>query len=83
MPPRKRTRAEVDDRTATPKSATTTAANSPARGVGVGHASLIDQIRNQWEFAALAQYIFSFGRYMKLPDDLDVDVRFLFVCFFL
>jgi hypothetical protein len=35
--------------------------------------SLLLQIRNLWEFASLMQYLFFFGRAVKL-DDVDVEV---------
>jgi len=35
---------------------------------------LLQQIRNAWEFASLMQYIFFFGKAVKIDEDLDVDV---------
>jgi hypothetical protein len=35
--------------------------------------SLLVQIRNTWEFASLMQYLFFFGKAVKL-DDIDVEV---------
>ena len=32
-------------------------------------------LRNMWEFASLMQYIFLFGHYVKIDDDLDIEVR--------
>lgn len=37
---------------------------------------LLEQIRNAWEFASLMQYIFFFGKAVKIDEDLDVDVSF-------
>ena len=34
----------------------------------------LQQIRSMWEFASLMQYLFFFGKAVKL-DDLDVEVR--------
>jgi hypothetical protein len=36
--------------------------------------SLLDRIRNMWEFANLAQWIFIFGRAVKIDENLDVEV---------
>jgi hypothetical protein len=38
--------------------------------------SLLDRIRNMWEFANLAQWIFIFGRAVKLDENLDIEVGF-------
>jgi hypothetical protein len=37
--------------------------------------SLIDRIRNMWEFANLAQWIFNFGRAVKIDENLDIEVH--------
>lgn len=37
--------------------------------------SLIERIRNMWEFANLAQYIFTFGSAVKIDENLDIEVR--------
>lgn len=37
--------------------------------------SLLDKVRNMWEFASLMQYIFFFGKAVKIDDDLDIEVR--------
>jgi DNA-directed RNA polymerase len=39
--------------------------------------SLLQRIRNSWEFASLMQYIFFFGKIMKIDEDLGVEVFFL------
>lgn len=33
----------------------------------------LDHIRNTWEFANLAQYIFTFGRAVKIDENLDIE----------
>ncbi|TVY26524.1 hypothetical protein LHYA1_G003934 [Lachnellula hyalina] len=35
--------------------------------------SMLDRIRNTWEFANLAQYIFTFGRAVKIDENLDIE----------
>ena len=37
--------------------------------------SLLERIRNMWEFANLAQWIFIFGRAVKIDENLDIEVR--------
>ncbi len=32
-------------------------------------------IRNMWEFANLAQWIFIFGRAVKIDENMDIEVR--------
>jgi hypothetical protein len=36
---------------------------------------LLERIRNMWQFANLAQWIFLFGKAVKLEEDLDIEVR--------
>lgn len=36
--------------------------------------SLLDKIRNMWEFAATMQYIFLFGKAVKIDDTFDIEV---------
>jgi hypothetical protein len=59
MPARKRGRGEmeVDEAASEPRSIP----------------SVLTQIRNMWEFASLMQYLFFFGKAVKL-DDIDVEV---------
>lgn len=38
--------------------------------------TLLQRIRNCWEFASLMQYIFFFGKIMKIDEDLGVEVYF-------
>ena len=40
--------------------------------------SMIERIRNMWEFANLAQWIFIFGKAVKIDENLDIEVSFLF-----
>jgi len=35
--------------------------------------SLLERIRNMWEFANLAQWIFTFGRAVKIDENLDIE----------
>ena len=37
--------------------------------------SLLHRIRNMWEFASVMQYIFMFGKVIKIDDDFDIEVR--------
>jgi len=37
--------------------------------------SLLTQIRNMWEFASTMQYIFLFGKAVKIDEDFDIEVR--------
>ena len=39
--------------------------------------SMLDRIRNMWEFANLAQWIFTFGRAVKIDENLDIEVPLL------
>ena len=41
--------------------------------------SLLDQIRNMWEFANLMQYVFIFGKAVKIDEDFDIEVHPPFV----
>ena len=59
MPGRKRTRDEVDD------------SNIPAPPQP--HSMLV-KLRNTWEFANLMQYIFLFGKAVKIDEDFDIEV---------
>lgn len=36
--------------------------------------SLLDRLRNMWEFANLMQYIFIFGKAVKIDEDLIIEV---------
>ena len=38
--------------------------------------SLLDKLRNMWEFASLYQYIFIFGDAVKIDKDFDIEVRY-------
>lgn len=39
--------------------------------------SLLERIRNMWEFANLVQWIFIYGRAVKIDENLDVEVSHL------
>ncbi|KAI5310649.1 hypothetical protein KEM55_004055 [Ascosphaera atra] len=49
------------------------AKNAPAVAGGPEQHGVLHRIRNMWEFAALVQYIYSFGKYMKVPEEVDID----------
>jgi hypothetical protein len=36
--------------------------------------SLLDRVRNMWEFACVMQFIFTFGKVVKIDDDFDIEV---------
>ena len=36
--------------------------------------SMLERIRNMWEFANLAQYLFIFGKAVKVEDDVVIEV---------
>jgi hypothetical protein len=62
MPARKRGRAELE-------------APGPAQDeVQAQVPSLLSRLRNSWEFANLMQFIFIFGKALKIDDDFDVEV---------
>lgn len=42
----------------------------PARDI-----PLIEKIRNMWEFASVMQFIFIFGKAVKIDEDFDIEVR--------
>ena len=42
--------------------------------------SLLDRIRNMWEFANLAQYLYIFGKAVKVEEDVDIEVRVMHGC---
>ena len=37
--------------------------------------SFLTKLRNTWEFANLMQYIYIFGKAVKIDEDLDIEVR--------
>ena len=37
--------------------------------------SLLEKLRNMWEFACLNQYIFTFGDAVKIDRDFDIEVH--------
>jgi hypothetical protein len=36
---------------------------------------LLSRLRNMWQFANIMQYIFIFGKAVKIDDDFDIEVR--------
>ncbi|KMU87034.1 hypothetical protein CIHG_04974 [Coccidioides immitis H538.4] len=42
-------------------------------GVSHEHGGLLHRLRNMWEFANLVEYIFLFGKSMKIDDDFDIE----------
>jgi hypothetical protein len=36
---------------------------------------MIERIRNMWEFANLAQWIYIFGKAVKIDENLDIEVH--------
>jgi hypothetical protein len=43
--------------------------SEPARDI-----PLIEKIRNMWEFASVMQFIFIFGKAVKIDEDFDIEV---------
>ena len=39
--------------------------------------SLLVKLRNMWEFACLMQYIYIFGKAVKIEEDFDIEVHHL------
>ena len=37
--------------------------------------SLLERIRNMWEFASIMQFIFMFGKVVKIDEDFDIEVH--------
>lgn len=35
---------------------------------------MLSQLRNMWEFASLMQYIFLFGKVVKIDENFDIEV---------
>ena len=42
--------------------------------------SLLERLRNMWEFANLMQFIYTFGKVVKIDDDFDIEVHFTALC---
>ncbi len=36
--------------------------------------SLLQKIRNMWEFSSVMQFIFTFGKAVKIDEDFDIEV---------
>lgn len=43
---------------------------------------LLEQLRNMWEFANLMQFIYSFGKVVKIDDDFDIEVHSAILWYF-
>ena len=50
------------------------APSSPAPQAPQKEQGLLHQLRNMWQFANVAQYIFTFGKAVKIDDDFDIEV---------
>lgn len=37
--------------------------------------TLLSRIRNMWQFANLCQWIYLFGKAVRIPEDVDIEVR--------
>ena len=44
-------------------------------GTTVSEPSLLSRIRKTWEFANLMQYIYIFGKAVKIDQNVDIEVR--------
>jgi hypothetical protein len=42
---------------------------------------LLDRLRNMWEFASIMQYIFLFGKAVKIDDTFDIGVILPHSCY--
>ncbi|PGG95142.1 hypothetical protein AJ79_10230 [Helicocarpus griseus UAMH5409] len=81
MVSRKRAREEAEDSTAAHHAAKRSEPPSLQNGLGTAkngdggeqHGGLLQQLRNMWEFSNLVQYIYSFGKVVKIGDDVDID----------
>lgn len=40
----------------------------------IADTSMLDRLRNMWEFSNLMQYIFIFGKAVKIDEDLTIEV---------
>ncbi|WEW55750.1 hypothetical protein PRK78_001183 [Emydomyces testavorans] len=63
MVSRKRTREETEEH----------AMSVTDSGAQEEYGGLLHQLRNMWEFANLVQYIYMFGKAMKISDDFDIE----------
>lgn len=39
---------------------------------------LLERLRNCWEFANLMQYIYTFGKVVKIDEDFDIEVCYYY-----
>ncbi|KAK2760815.1 hypothetical protein FQN54_002053 [Arachnomyces sp. PD_36] len=65
MPTRKRRAAEMEAASDPP--------SAPSANASGGDNGLLTKLRNMWEFANLMQYIYTFGKVVKIDDDLDIE----------
>lgn len=72
MPTRKRRAAEMEAASSDPSPQP--AGNRASAPSGDKDNGLLSQLRNMWEFANLMQYIYTFGKVVKIDDDLDIEV---------
>ncbi|PGH08112.1 hypothetical protein AJ80_07906 [Polytolypa hystricis UAMH7299] len=68
MVSRKRAREEAEDSRYIARAPTTTTATHTPE-----HEGLLHRLRDMWEFANLVQYIYSFGKVVKVDDTIDID----------
>lgn len=47
----------------------------PAQPEPAREPTMLERIRNMWEFANLAQYIYLFGKAVKIDEELGIEVR--------
>ena len=69
MPARKRGRQEADLDDNVVRAAVPAAVNDT-----------LTKLRNMWEFSAFMQYLFLFGKVVKVDEDFDMDVSLLLCC---
>lgn len=47
----------------------------PPAPVAPKEPTTLERLRNMWEFANLAEWIFIFGKAVKIDEDLDIEVH--------
>ncbi|KAK2737058.1 hypothetical protein FQN55_001328 [Onygenales sp. PD_40] len=70
MVTRKRAREDAED---TAFRASSRSVQPPVQKQDEEHGGLLNQLRNMWEFSNLMQYIYSFGKVVKINDDIDIE----------
>ncbi|OJD24716.1 hypothetical protein ACJ73_03921 [Blastomyces percursus] len=74
MVSRKRAREEAEEQQSTRVAAAKRSERLPSSLSQDGEEpGLLHQLRNMWEFSNLMQYIYTFGRVVKISDDIDID----------